>query len=124
MARVRLVAIGIVPLVHDQPAAGRWCVMRDALRHERRQVCECERTTVEIADIQINDIEWMYVGVDEPRQHQPACEVLAPRPGTYPALRTGLRPDEHSGSGPARERARDRASRVRGIDPASLETQG
>src|ERR1700731_3144942 len=98
MARVRLVAGRIVPLGHDQPAAGRWCVVRDALRDERGQVCEGEGTTVDIADIHTDDISRMYGGVAEPRQPQAACEFLDPRRGTYPALRPGSSPDEHHAS--------------------------
>jgi hypothetical protein len=79
--------------------------------------------TVEIADIQIDDVERMDVGVDEARQHQAACEFFHARVGTDPALRLGRGADEHHSAVPDRERCGDGTSGVDRIDIASFENQ-
>ncbi len=65
------------------------------LRHDCCQGGESHGPAVEIADIEVDDIERMHVTVDETRQHQASTQWFNFRCGTDPMLRVSRRADEY-----------------------------
>jgi hypothetical protein len=118
MLRVGLVSGGVVPLMHDEPLPRRSFILRETLRDEAREFFERHRLAVEIAHVQVDDIDGMDVAVDQARQYQAAAETLRPGLWADPAARIGRAADEDEFSVFYREGGRHGASGIYGVDLA------
>ena len=93
---IRLVAVRVVPLIHHEPLALGQVVFHRARVYERGQLAQgLLRAAVEIADVEIDDIERMDVRIDESRQHELALETLHRRLRSRPGRRIRRAADEH-----------------------------
>jgi hypothetical protein len=94
MLRVGLVSGGVVPLMHDEPLSRRSFIPCETLRDEGRDFFERHRLAVQIADVQVDDVDGMDVTVDQAWQYQAAAELLRPGLWADPAVRIGRAADE------------------------------
>lgn len=83
---------------------------------ECRQRLERHRLPLEIAHVQIEDVERMDVRIDEPRKHQAATQLLEPGLRPCEALRTGRRANENDLAAADRERLGGRVMRILRVD--------
>src|SRR3569832_2267963 len=95
MLGIRLVAGRVAPLLVDEPLSRLGSLALNALAHDARQGSESHGPAVEIADVEIDNIERMHVAVDEARQHEPSTQWFNFRFGTHPLLRVRRRAHEH-----------------------------
>src|SRR5207253_181737 len=90
--------------MHAKPLARRGLIVGHTSGDECRQLLERHRLALEIAHVQIEDVEWMDVRIDKPRKHQAATQLLEPSLRPYEALCTGRRATENDLAGAGRER--------------------
>src|SRR6266702_4747720 len=118
MLCIGFVSGGVVPLMHDEQLPRRGFIPRETLCDEGGEFFERHRLAVEIADVEVDDIDGMDVGVDQARQYQAAAELLCPGFRADPAARVGGAAHEDDLSVFYREGCRDRACGIDGVDLA------
>ena len=91
---VGLVAGGLTPLVHHEALAGPGLVVGQAMGDECGQLFQGQRFAVEIADIQIDDVQRMQMAVNQAGEDQATVEWLGSGVGADPLPGIGRAADE------------------------------
>ena len=102
--------------MHAKPLARRGLIVGHTSGDECRQLLERHRLALEIAHVQIEDVEWMDVRIDKPRKHQAATQLLEPSLRPYEALCTGRRANENDLAAAGRERLGGGVMRILRVD--------
>ena len=101
----RLVADGVVPLIHRQPLPGRQIALGDAAANQLRHPSQVHRLTLHVTVADVDDAHGVDMHIVQSGQHHAALEIHYVGLGAYQGLHTAIIAHEGDSLAADRDRA-------------------